>query len=284
MAALTSSHPSSRMRIPVALLASALVLNGLAIQPSTASAQGDGWTTTSLTGELAFLSFNTLGGALTAGIRAGLRGDRFSDAAIAGAVGGATAYAGKRVAVFDFPGAGFLGRQINAAGGSIIENASQGADAFSRFTIVLPVMRLDASLASRRLERVRFSVPETLVLIGAMRSQAVELDWRESLSSGAPVFRVHDGRYLDSGGNMYYGVITLGDLSGSQHQRTLRHERVHVLQRDLVKEGWTDPLERWLLARVFGDVHWIRFIDTDVLSQLVPSPAAEAEADFLEGR
>jgi hypothetical protein len=59
------------MRVPVALLVLTPGLSGLTIQASPASAQDDGWTATRLTGELAFRSFNTLIGGLTARIRAG---------------------------------------------------------------------------------------------------------------------------------------------------------------------------------------------------------------------
>ena len=88
-------------------------------------------------GEVTFLGANTLIGALTGGIFQTLRGGSFADGFTRGALGGAVVYAGKRLSVERFSGAGFLGREIAAVGTSIVRNAGEGAATLRR--LVLPV-------------------------------------------------------------------------------------------------------------------------------------------------
>ena len=61
-------------------------------------------------GELEFLSGNAALGGLTAALIQKLRGVSFWEAFVDGALGGAVAYAGKRIAVERFYGAGLVGR------------------------------------------------------------------------------------------------------------------------------------------------------------------------------
>lgn len=71
-------------------------------------------------------------GGLTAGIVQRLRGGSFSDGFARGAVGGAVAYAGRRIAAERFDGAGLLGRQVGAVGASVVRNASERRPSLER--------------------------------------------------------------------------------------------------------------------------------------------------------
>lgn len=80
-----------------------------------------------------------LGGATAAGMRL-IRGESASESWSAfwtGTLGGGVTYAGKRVAVERFGGAGFLGRELATVGGSMVRNASAGRGVLEE--LVLPV-------------------------------------------------------------------------------------------------------------------------------------------------
>lgn len=93
--------------------------------------------TTTWVDDLNFLSANALLGGITAGIVSHLRHGSFSTGFTRGALGGAVAYGGKRTAAAGFAGAGFLGRQLGAVGGSITRNAALDIGLLD--TLILPV-------------------------------------------------------------------------------------------------------------------------------------------------
>src|SRR5690606_17462320 len=59
---------------------------------------------------------NVVLGGLVAGVLHGARGGDFRDAVVKGVTGGALSFAGKRLAVEPFFGAGLLGREVSAVG------------------------------------------------------------------------------------------------------------------------------------------------------------------------
>src|SRR5688500_10942351 len=118
-----------------------LLLVGLLLSgPRPLSAQTD--TTSVLTtptwvGQFTVAGANALLSGVTAGVIQELRGGSFSDGFARGALGGVVIYAGKRVAMDRFAGAGLLGREVAAVGTSMVRNAADGVGLLDR--VVLPV-------------------------------------------------------------------------------------------------------------------------------------------------
>lgn len=272
-------------RAATALLLSAVLLVSL---PGSAAAQTDPWQPSATTGELAYLGFNTLIGAVTAGVLAKVRGEDFSDAAVAGALGGAVVYAGKRTAVLRFPAAGLLGRQVAGVGSSMVRNASYGDGALELLTLSLPLVRLDIDPAARRVTAARLNVAELVALGYTLTRDELVLDWGGSLSSGAPVFEAphHEIRNDDGGvsGVMASGLILVGGIRSWSYEHVVRHERVHVLQRDFAHVVWTGAVESWLIGLLPAGDRWGRYLDIDFLSRYTSYVAMENEAQFLDDR
>src|SRR5512134_3652706 len=139
-------------------------------------------------GELASYGANALLGGLSSGIMQELRGGSFRRGFTRGFLGGSVIYVGKRLAVERFEGAGLLGRQIGAVGGSMVRNAGDGEGVLERLYLPLGVARLEVHTPTRRLQ-----LTPDLTAIGwtvwAITQAELEFDRSASLSAGTPVFR-----------------------------------------------------------------------------------------------
>lgn len=277
---------------PLPIVAGAVLLWALpAPAASQASMDAGGWEASGTTGELAYLSFNALTGALTAGISAKIRGRDFSDAAVRGAMGGALMYGGKRLVGSDVEFGGLLGRQVSATGTSIIRNAGEGRASLERVILPLGVIRLHVNLADVRVEAARLNVSELAALAWAASRDELTIDWRATLESGAPVFDAWDYQ-IDNGGRavnglMANGVVLLSGVRSRDRPTVLRHEVVHVLQHDFLMEAISSPVESWLLQRLPGGRTVARVLDPGLLGQgllHLSTDALEAEARFFERR
>ncbi len=230
-------------------------------------------------GHAAVLAGNAAFGALTGGLLQALKGGSFTDGLLRGALGGAVTYAGKRIVVQRFPGAGLLGREVNAVGVSIVRNAGDGVPTFARLFLPLGPLPLRASVTFAGGVRVqpRLDLLDAVWLAHGLLAPGVHLDVGESVSAGAPVFQA-EGRWLDGAdrGMRAYAVsraIFLGDPalygpSGAPQAEVLSHERVHVLQQDFVLTAWSDPLAGVALDRLrLG--RWVsRHVAVDALGWL----------------
>jgi hypothetical protein len=249
------------------------------------------WRPSDVTGELAYLGFNTLAGAISAGITARIRGRDFGDAAIRGALGGAVVYGGKRLVVADLPAAGLIGRQVAAVGTSVVRNAGAGAGAFERVVLPLAVIRLHIHVPERRVEAARLNLIELGVLAWAATRDELAFDLASSLENGAPVFDAPDHRLraLDdfAYGIMAAGVVLIGREPSPGRERVIGHEMVHVLQHDFYHTTVAQPVESLLLRFLPFGQRIDRFIDLGVLSPVllgITYRALESEADFLDRR
>lgn len=209
-------------------------------------------------GEFATLSVNGVLGGLTAGLTRHFGGGSFTDGFMAGALGGITTYAGKRVAAENFDGAGLLGRLVAASGASMVRNATSGTPLLSRLT--LPVgpawvevrRSANGTSVSARVDPVALGW-----LVYGIAESELELDAGESLSAGTPVFRTN-GKLLSLGhddthaaGVTNAGIVYLADVPAygdSFERRALAHERIHVLQEDAIAIQWTDALAAGLIG------------------------------------
>lgn len=202
--------------------------------------------------EVTGAAVNALLGGLTAGIPAAVRGESFTRAFVAGAAGGAVIYGGKRVAVERFAGAGLLGREIAAVGGSVVRNVARGDPAASAITLPLGPVRLE--LGRGRDPRIRLDLA-TLIATGVfMVHEGGRFEPGHSLSAGALVFRSESR--LD--GMHAAGVILVPDENVHEYDQPLllAHERVHVVQYDQAHLSWGAPAESWLL-RGTGVGRWV---------------------------
>jgi hypothetical protein len=263
----------------------------------------DYWVTQRWVGDVTFLSLNALLAGVSSGIQQELRDGSFSGGFARGALGGAVAYGGRRIAVADFWGAGLIGRQVSAVGNSLARNAGQSHPSLN--AIWLPLGPVTVRLS--RDNRVRVTAKPDLysagALIAAILDDRLEFDAGTSLSSGAPVFRAPhhnirlDGRLVN--GIAPAGLIVVGspvDVNLTDSQTTLSHERVHVLQYDFAQMMWGDPLEDYLARRVpyartlnnyvrFGVTApviiagFVQYFDVDVYDH-----PWEIEAFYLTGR
>ena len=242
---------------------------------------------------------NTTLAALSSGAIARARGGSFWRGAKRGALGGVLTYAGKRVATRPWRGAGFLGREVAAAGATLMRQA-QVPDTADRVPWLFPVGPLHVYIGRRAPEesRVRVKVHAATALVAMFVSfdDGTRWDPRASLSSGMLVFR--DSRW--SGATLGYqegGVIGLREdrlahtaYSAARRRATFAHERVHVVQDDFSFAAWSAPAEGWLLARLPGGDALARYVDLG-LQPLMPRLVArlvryedrpwEQEAAFL---
>lgn len=253
-----------------------------------------------LRGEALTLVSNALLGGVTAGARRLAAGGSFGDGFAAGAAGGALTYAGKRIAVEDFSGAGLLGRQVAAVGSSVSANAAEGRPALE--TVALPAGPVRVYLGGRGdgpRVRARLDLAAVAAAAYTLTLPDTRFDAGESLSSGALVFR-RTGRPEELGynGAQTAGVIQVRYPDGDaltpelreQVRRSVRHERVHAIQYDQAFALWSAPAEAWLMEKTAVGRTLSRWVDLGLnapalagLGAPIPYEARpwESEAFFL---
>lgn len=284
-------------RLP-ALLALLLFLAPSPATSQTMADHDDDWASDAL-GEVAFLSLNALVGGLTAGLWQELSDGSFEDGFAGGALGGGVVYAGKRLAAETFPGAGFVGRDVAAVGTSIVRNAADARPLLDSLMLPVGPLRLHLSPRDPVRPRVEVNLFQLYWTTYGLAEDRLELDLGESLSSGAAVFRA-DRFLLDADddpvlGVAVGGVVMLSPQDAARRERSLAHERAHVLQRDFFHHAWFRPLEERLARGLPGDGYVDR-VDYDLMAPALVwgasalgwgdpfSGPVEAEAEFLEGR
>lgn len=246
-------------------------------------------------GDLALVAANGLLGGLTAGGRAALRGDSFSEALGPGFLGGTVVYAGKRVAAARVSGAGFVGREIAALGASVVRNASEGREALASLAFPLGPLTLHLRTGSDPAVRPRLSLGAAYWTAYGLTHPELHLDAPASLSAGTPVFDADHGFFEFQPGSpdgaAAGGVVFLAH-SPVDHQSVFAHERIHVLQTDYFIHTWSRPAEEWLARRTRLPGFLYRYVDFDLLLPLLRGgldladvdPVGEPfefEADFL---
>lgn len=183
------------------------------------------------------LAANALVGGAAAGVTGVLRGEPFWPAFRGGVMGGVATFAGKRLAVEDFDGAGFVGRQVAAVGSSMSYNAAAGRGLFSELMLPLGPARLYLQTDEDPGVSVRLDLYSSAVLMHTFLDRGTHLEVGSSLSSGTFVFWDQTpgagARWL---AQERAGVVRLnGEAWGrhaDRHAEIHAHERVHVLQYD----------------------------------------------------
>jgi hypothetical protein len=228
-------------------------------------------------GELASFGANALLGGLASGIMQELRGGSFRNGFTRGFLGGSVIYVGKRLAVERFEGAGLLGRQVGAVGGSMVRNAGEGVGALERLYLPLGVARLEVHTPTRRVQ-----LTPDLTAIGwtvwAITQRELEFDRSASFSAGTPVFRTdnqvlvargdttHSAGITNSGVIYIAGIPSLGPVVS---RKQLEHERMHVLQEDQLFITITDPVEELLVEQLPYLGRWAGRADINLASELM---------------
>lgn len=211
----------------------------------------DEWRTKAWVGDIAFASANSLIAGASAGIIQKLRNGSFRDGFTRGALGGAIAYGGRRVAAEKFWGAGLLGRQVSAVGISITRNAADNEPTFREVWLPLGPMTVKLDNGAEFAISAHADLFASAWLLAAVFDDRLEFDAGSSISSGAPVFRAPNYR-LRNGSRMLAGIAIGGVVVVAWHsenivtENILAHERVHVLQYDFVQLLWGDPLEEFV--------------------------------------
>ena len=219
-------------------------------------------------------------GGLTSGLLARARGKSFRAAFVRGAAGGALVYAGKRTAVESFEGAGLLGRELAAVGGSIAVNASEGRGAFDRLILPLGPVRLYVTPGQPQPVRAKVDAAAVGTLLWVATRPGTSFDPGASLSAGGPVFR-RTGTAEDVGweGAQFAGVTVMRRAPRGHQpaaaddprlaEGTAGHERTHVLQYDQAFLLWALPAEAAILDRSEGGRAIHRYVDLGLNAAMV---------------
>jgi hypothetical protein len=255
--------------------------------------------------EVSTFTVNALLGGLTAGTIRALRGGSFADGFVRGAAGGALVYAGKRVAVEHWDGAGLAGREVAALGTSVIRNTADGRAPLERLVLPVWLGRVYVTTSPRVSVQPRLDVVGVASTVFQALDDGSRFDLGRSVSAGAPVFAVYasEEKWV---GYQRAGVVLLRyptDYRGTEDripediripiEHSASHERVHLVQLDEVFLLFTAPLEDWLLDRhpVAARIH--RWVDPGVMTAALYLPDLlipydrrpwEREADFLARR
>lgn len=231
----------------VCLLAALIVV---AAPPAGAAAQAP-MPTIEAAGDRTYLSVNAVLGGLTAGVTSLARGGAFFQPFVHGVLGGAASYAGKRLSGSAFWGAGLMGRQVAAAGASMVRSAAFGDQLLDTLFLPLGPGRLHVPIGSGS-PGYRVDLEEVGWLVYSASREHLSFDLGRSLSSGAFVFMGDErlrGEHDDALGRAAPGLISVR-RAGWQLDATLAHEQVHIAQLDHLKIVWGLPLEGWLRQTV----------------------------------
>ncbi|HEX6367749.1 MAG TPA: hypothetical protein VF006_02375 [Longimicrobium sp.] len=287
------------MRVLRALIGGVLICAGapLAGQSAAPPPAAGGWEE-----EASTLTINALLGGVAAGAVRALRGGSFADGFVRGAAGGALVYAGKRVAVERWYGAGLAGREVAAVGTSIIRNTADGRALLERLALPLWIGRVYVTTGPRVSVQPRLDLATTVSMAFQAFEPGSRLDVSRSVSAGAPVFVVYSSGQ-EWVGYQRAGVVLLrhpAEYRGMEDpipeevgiplERSAAHERVHVLQVDQAFLLFAAPIEDWLLDRSAATARIHRWVDLGVVTAALYLPELlipydrrpwEREADFM---
>ena len=185
---------------------------------------------------------NAVVGGTIAGLARRARGGRFLDGFAGGVAGGLLAYAGKDLSSRRWDGAGFVGRQVHAAGASIVARAAVPPPSREPFLMPLGIILLQFgtetacgsdSVIARRV-RVKLDLAAVVLATSYGIRRDTRFDARSSASAGALVYRTERWPYASGRGAELAGVILLRDDSIARTfirpalDTAFSHERIHV--------------------------------------------------------
>lgn len=211
-------------------------------------------------------------GALVAVVGRVISNKPVRNAAFFGALGGTASYIGKRVIARSDPRTNLLGREFSAAGASVVTNASSGVGPVDRFVLPYGPLRFYWDRGNSQSFSAKLDMATTLETAWVLHKGGIRLDAKRTMSSGAPVFSVAEGKegdvqLVDVGGSQIAGVILHRDRTlyiseaSETIDRTLGHELVHVAQYDFSFIALAAPIEKSILQQTTPS-SWInRYVD-----------------------
>jgi len=214
------------------------------------------------------LAVNALLGGVTAAVRGALHGESLLTAFPVGLLGGALHFGGKWVGAKDFDGAQLVGRQVAAAGSSVIRNAGDGRGLFAELVAPLGPLRVYVAPGEARPVRVKVDAITVFGTLYAVIHAGAGIDLDRSLSTGALVFGPGE---LPAQARTIGGAITYGEVAPQFESFFLQHEMIHVMQHDLALTAWSTDLEGWVAGVVGRPAETIhRFVDLGLYVPAVP--------------
>lgn len=228
-------------------------------------------------GQFTTLSANAVIGGLTAGLIQELRGGSFQDGFVRGALGGTAIYAGKRVAIERFSGAGLIGREVAAVGASIVRNASDGIGTFDRLILPVGVTRLYWQPKQKKASLKLDIVAAGYVVYGVLEKE-LDFEVEQSLSAGAAVFSTNEKLISYGTGEQHAAGVSRAGIVLRAHitpygdeflDRAFAHERVHVLQDDQLFITLNDHADDWVLGRLGPAARISRFVDINLSTEVL---------------
>jgi hypothetical protein len=214
------------------------------------------------------LGINAAIGLATASVWSLARGHGFKEAIWRGLIGGMTIGVARQVAASPFNGSGLIGREMSAAGISVITSAGS-----EHTTLAFPIGPVELQLVDGRVFDWRVNATYAAAAIINSVSRTTQIDSKLSLYSGTFVFR-DDRETLhtsngEARGSEFFGGIKLAKSAFNGSGGTpnvLFHENVHVLQDDYLALAVANPIERLILDRSAIGRRITRHIDVGLLS------------------
>lgn len=186
-----------------------------------------------------------------------------------GAAAGAGVYLGKKLIGTGEPAGWWAGRQVAALASSEVVNAAKTLPFLETAVMPLGPIRIHIDRAKRSVSpRIDLLSSVSTIVIAARHDS--RFAWRESLSTGAPVFLRPE--VSNQVGNYAAGVVSLselvpdGEFPPLETKRVvISHEMVHAAQYDFFFTVWSDALQQ-ALARKLPVANGIsRFVDLNFL-------------------
>jgi hypothetical protein len=189
-----------------------------------------------------YLALNVLIGATTSMARAAVSGAPIRSTLAKGLVGGSMMSAGMELIGTQRSSARFAGLQLTAVGASITRNADAGVPVFSDITLPLYPFYVRVRPSARYPVTARLSAMSTVRLVSVMsETNRPKLDWRETMATGAPVFRSSLWRLPSEScpppcegafAQHNLGAIVYSASAGTDYDlgRSLAHESLHLAQ------------------------------------------------------
>ncbi len=225
-----------------------------------------------------YLALNVVIGATASVARAVASGAPLRAAVAKGAFGGSLMSAGMELLGTESPSARFAGLQLTAFGASVARNVDEGVPMFSDITLPIYPLYVRVRPGSLTPVSARLSVMTAAKLVGVVtRGDGPRVDWRQTLVTGAPVFRSSRWRLPSAScpppcegafAQHNAGVVIYSASAGTDYdlRRTLAHESLHLAQhtRDAVLDAI--PVSDAALGRFGGAGRTLsRFVVLDVL-------------------
>ena len=186
-----------------------------------------------------------------------------------GAAAGAGVYVGKKLIGSGKPAGWWTGRQVAALASSEVVNAAKTLPFLETAVMPLGPIRIHINRAKRSVSPRLDLLASVSTIVIATRSDS-RFAWRESLSTGVPVFLRPE--VSNQVGNYAAGVVSLSELVPDgkfppleTKRVVISHEMVHAAQYDFFFTVWSDPVQQAIARKLSVAGGISRFVDVNLL-------------------